>query len=48
MKSGIYKFHYYSNDAKVSFTRERVVKDNSIIFSSDLSLKIRINIIKNP
>ena len=48
MKNGIYKFHYCSNDAKVSFTRERAVKDNSVIFSSVSSLKIRINIMKNP
>ena len=48
VKSGICKFHYCSNDAKLSFTRERTVKDNSVISSSDSSLKIRINIIKNP
>ena len=39
MKSGIYKCHDCSNDAKINFTRERAVKDNSIIFCSDLSLK---------
>ena len=48
MKSRIYKYHYCSSEAKVSFTREGAVKDNSVIFSSVSSLKIRINIIKNP
>ena len=34
MKSGIYKCHYLSYDAKVSLTRERAAKDNSVTNSS--------------